>query len=131
MLILNFGHPIRDEVIKTIEKALNINVREIIEIPVCFDPDASFVDQTKSLLDGDKPHLSDREWQTEDIVIVPPSQPVIAQTLIAVLHARMGHFPTIIRLKTEPESTPTRYGLAEIIDLQQVRDQARSLINNG
>jgi hypothetical protein len=37
----------------------------------------------------------------------------------------MGHFPTIIRLKPVQQNFTTQYDVAEIINLEQVRQDAR------
>jgi hypothetical protein len=51
---------------------------------------------------------------------------VIAVTLLAELHGRMGYFPAMLRLRPVTGSTPPRFEVAEIINLQTVRDRARS-----
>jgi hypothetical protein len=37
----------------------------------------------------------------------------------------MGYFPTIIRLRPVANATPPRFEVAELINLQAVRDRAR------
>ncbi len=37
----------------------------------------------------------------------------------------MGYFPACIRLRPVPESLPPRFEVAEILNLQAVRDAAR------
>jgi hypothetical protein len=39
----------------------------------------------------------------------------------------MGYFPTILRIRPVPQSTPLRYEVAEVINLQSVRETARKL----
>jgi hypothetical protein len=46
--------------------------------------------------------------------------------LIAELHGRMGYFPAIVRIRPISGSTPPQFELAEIINLHQIRSQARS-----
>ena len=58
-------------------------------------------------------------------MINPPSYNFGAATLIAELHGRTGYFLPIIRIRPEPDSTPRRFEVAEIINLQAVRDEAR------
>ncbi|MGH2522324.1 MAG: CRISPR-associated protein Csx15, partial [Anaerolineales bacterium] len=41
------------------------------------------------------------------------------------LHGRMGYFPPLIRLRPVQEALPPRYEVAEILNLQAVRDGAR------
>ena len=42
------------------------------------------------------------------------------------LHGRMGYFPPILRLRPEKVNVLTRYVVSEIIDLQSIREVARS-----
>jgi hypothetical protein len=74
----------------------------------------------------DSVDLAPSDWQTQPLLVVPPSLNFIAVTLLAELHGRMGYFPPVVRLRPVAGSTPTRYEVAEIINLQQVRDEARS-----
>ncbi len=46
-------------------------------------------------------------------------------TLLAELHGRMGYFPAIVRIRPVVDSLPPRYEVAEIINLQNVRETAR------
>jgi len=48
-----------------------------------------------------------------------------AFVLLAELHGRIGHFPSLIRLRPLPGSTPTTYEVAELINLQAIREEAR------
>lgn len=44
---------------------------------------------------------------------------------LAELHGRIGHFPVLIRLRPVADSVPTRYEVAELLNLQAIREQAR------
>jgi hypothetical protein len=55
-----------------------------------------------------------------------PSLNHIAACVLAELHGRMGYFPTILRMRPVAGSTPPQFEVAEIINLQAVRDQART-----
>jgi hypothetical protein len=37
----------------------------------------------------------------------------------------MGYFPAVLRLRPVPNTTPPAFELAEILNLQSVREQAR------
>ncbi len=39
--------------------------------------------------------------------------------------ARMGYFAALLRLKPIPNSTPPQFQVAEVINLQALRDEAR------
>jgi len=74
---------------------------------------------------ADRAGMAPAEWQTAPLLINPPALNSIAAALLAELHGRMGYFPPIVRLRPVAGSTPTRYEVAEVINLQEVRDQAR------
>src|SRR5205814_2912181 len=68
--------------------------------------------------------LSSEEWQTSPLLINPPGYAPAAFVLLAELHGRIGHFPSLIRLR--PKSGPvTAYEVAELLNLQAIREQAR------
>jgi hypothetical protein len=123
MVIINFSHPLTEEQLAQIEALAGQKVERVIEIPTQLDPAAPFAPQVEEL--ADKVGFSPREWQTLPILINPPSLNFIAVTLLAELHGRMGYFPTIIRLRPVANATPPRFEVAELINLQAVRDRAR------
>ena len=123
MIVLNFSHPLTDTQLRTIEQMTGAVIDHIKEIPVMFKHDRSFADQARFL--ADQCELTPTQWQTEPIVVVPPALNFITAVLLAELHGRMGFFPPIVRLRPVEGSTPPRFEVAEIIKLQEVRDQAR------
>ena len=46
--------------------------------------------------------------------------------LLAELHGRIGHFPSLIRLRPLAGSTPTTYEVAELLNLQTIREMAHT-----
>ena len=72
------------------------------------------------------PGLSPQQWQTETILVNPPSYNFLTAALLAELHGRMGYFPPILRLRPFKDSLPPRFEVAEIINLQHIRDEART-----
>jgi len=123
MVIINFSHPLTEEQLAQIEALAGQKVERVMEIPTQLDPAAPFAPQVAEL--ADKVGFSPREWQTLPILINPPSLNFIAVALLAELHGRMGYFPTIIRLRPVANATPPRFEVAELINLQAVRDRAR------
>ncbi len=98
-------------------------MNNIIDVKTMFDNNRSFAEQVQELLDSVT--LTPTQWQTEQIVIVPPALSYITAVLLAELHGRMGYFPTIIRLRPVEGAVPPRFEVAEIINLQEVRENAR------
>lgn len=123
MIILNFSHPLTDEQIAQVEDLTGRTVEHVVRRQAQFDNETDFGPQVRALADGCE--LSATEWQTAPIVFVPPALNVIAVLLMAELHGRMGYFPPCLRLRPVKGSVPTRYEVAEILDLQGQRDNAR------
>jgi hypothetical protein len=125
MLLINFSHPLTPAQTAEIEPLTGAAIERTIAAPAQFDHAQPFVPQVEALL-AQIP-LSAEEWQTAPILMVPPALNVITAVLLAQLHGRMGYFPAIVRIRPIEGSTPTRYEVAEIINLQVVRDAARLL----
>ena len=123
MILLNFSHPITPEQQAQIEAFPGQKIERIIHLLVQFDAQQPFLPQLEALL-AEAP-LSSEEWQTLPILINPPALNVIAALLLAELHGRMGYFPPIVRLRPVKDSTPPRFEVAEILNLQEVREAAR------
>jgi hypothetical protein len=123
MILLNFTHPLTEEQVGQIEAVTGQAVAEVRDVPAQLDPQQPFGPQVQALVEACR--LMPEEWQTQPILVNPPSLNVIAAVLLAELHGRMGYFPPVIRLRPIAGSTPPRYEVAEIINLQDVRDEAR------
>jgi hypothetical protein len=124
MLLINFTHPLSPAQLAAVETLAGRPVERVIDAPAAFDHALPFIDQVAALVDSTG--LSPAEWQTTPLVVNPPALAVIAATLIAELHGRMGYFPAILRIRPVAGSTPPVYEPAEIINLQAVRDAART-----
>jgi len=123
MILINLGHPLSDEHLRAIEGCLAQPVTRHIEQKVHLDAEAPFTDQVVALVDA--LGLTSREWQSEPILINPPTLNVIAVALLAELHGRMGYFPPMVRLRSVAGAVPPRFEVAEVLDLQGLREQAR------
>lgn len=124
MLLLNFAHPLTSEQIEQIEHATLIPAPlAVTDVPTQFDPSQSYVEQARTLIDGIS--LSSTEWQTASLLINLPGHSSIAACVLAELHGRTGHFPSIIRLKFVETLAAPSYELAEVINLQTARELGR------
>jgi len=70
--------------------------------------------------------LTPHEWQSTPLIVIPPALSFIAVVVLAELHGRMGYFPTVARLRPIAGTTPPQFEIAEVMNLQAVRDAARS-----
>jgi hypothetical protein len=123
MILLNFSHPLTEEHVAQIEHITGQKVERVLEVKTKFDHERPFAEQVRELVDSIG--FSPEEWQTLPLIVHPPALTFIAVTLLAELHGLMGYFPAIIRLKPVEGSVPPRYEVAEVINLQAVRDKAR------
>jgi len=127
MILLNFSHPLTADHLAQIQALAGAQVERVIEAAVQFDTAQPFVPQVQALL-AQIP-LTAAEWQTTPLLIVPPALNFITAVLLAELHGRMGYFPPIVRLRPVPNALPPRFEVAEIINLQAVREAARTRRN--
>lgn len=123
MLLLNFTHPLPPAQLDRLAELAGRPVVEVRERMAQFDHTRPFADQVAEMVNA--VDLSPAQWQTEAILVNPPALAPIAAVLIAELHGRMGYFPAIVRVRPVAGSTPPGYEVAEIINLQAVRDAAR------
>ncbi len=123
MLILNFTHPITPDQRAQIESLANTHITDIRTIPVQINQEEQLEHQITDIVNS--VGLSSEEWQTLPLLINPPGYAPAAFVLLAQLHGRIGHFPTLIRLR--PKHGPiTSYEVAELLNLQTIREIART-----
>lgn len=123
MILLNFSHPLTPEQVAAIEALTGATVARRVDVPVQFDEQQPFSLQVRGLLH--KVDLSAADWQTQPILVVLPSLNFITAALLAELHGRMGYFPPVVRTRPVADRIPRAYEVAEILDLQQMREEAR------
>ncbi|MDI6631877.1 MAG: CRISPR-associated protein Csx15 [Thermoanaerobacteraceae bacterium] len=123
MVLLNFSHPLTAEQLRQLAELARAKVDRTVEIDAQIDPQQPIVPQVAAM--ADRAGLTPQEWQTLPILINPPSLNFSAVTLLAELHGRCGYFPAAVRLRPVPGSVPPRFEVAEIVNLQAVREEAR------
>lgn len=123
MILLNFTHPLTAEQIAQTQTLTGQPIEEVIELRVQFDHQQPFLPQLAELLAD--PRLAALDWQHASLLVNPPALNFITALLIAELHGRMGYFPPILRLRPIAGSLPPRFEVAEVLNLQTVRDEAR------
>ena len=123
MLILNFTHPLTPNQRAQIEALADTTIEDIRTIPIQINQSEPLAPQITAIVDSID--LSSEEWQTLPLLINPPGYAPAAFVLLAELHGRIGHFPSLIRLRPMANSTPTTYEVAELLNLQTIREEAR------
>jgi hypothetical protein len=123
MILLNFAHPLTEAQRAQIEALTDQTLERVVDIPSQIDPQQPLAPQVAAMVD--QAGLSPSEWQTLPLLINPPALNFSAVVLLAQIHGRCGYFPPCLRLRPVPDSLPRRFEVAEILDLQTVRDEAR------
>lgn len=124
LTLLNLSHPLTAAHLAAVEALAGARIERVIEHGTQFDVERPFIPQVVALVDGIG--LSPVEWQTLPLLVNPPALNYIAVALLAELHGRMGYFPSVLRLRPVQGSTPPRFEVAEILNLQAMRDEART-----
>jgi hypothetical protein len=127
MLLLNFGHPLTDAQLSRVRELAGREVERIIAVPTHLDHERPFDEQVRELLTTVP--LTPEQWQTTPMIINPPSLAPITAVLLAEIHGRSGFFPTILRLRPVTRTMPPQFEVAELLNLQSVRDTARTRRN--
>ena len=123
--LINFAHPITDEQKAQIENIVNESVH-IIDVKTQLDNDTPFGPQATALVDQAVEAMGGPEAiQTTPVVVNLPGLAPAAAAVLAELHGRMGYFPPVLRLKPVPGPV-RKFEVAEVIDLQGMREQART-----
>lgn len=122
MLLLNYSHPLTTEQLAQMAALLGAEP-EVRRIAVQIDQALPLAEQVGALADAAA--MTPDDWQTTPLIVNLPGFAPAAAALLAELHGRCGGFPTMLRLRPLPDSTPTTYEVAEVINLQTLRERAR------
>ncbi len=123
MILLNFSHPLTPAHLSQVQALTGQVVERVVEVNSQIDPQQALLPQASALVEACG--LSPAEWQTQPLLVVPPSLNFSAVALLAEIHGRCGYFPAHLRLRPVQGSLPPQYEVAEVLDLQAVRDAAR------
>ena len=124
MVLLNFAHPLTAEHLAQVRALTGRPVARVVDAPVQADPGRPLTEQIAEI--ADRAGLTAEEWQTLPLVVNPPGYAPAAVALLAELHGRMGYFPAVLWMRPAPGSTPRQFQVGEVLNLQAVRDAARS-----
>lgn len=123
MLLLNFGHPLTATQLARVSELAGREIDGIIPVATHFDHARPFDEQVRELLA--RVPLTTEQWQTAPLLLNPPTLAPIAAVLLAEFHGRCGYFPTLVRLRPVPGCTPPQFEVAELLNLQVIRNAAR------
>ena len=122
-LLLNYAHPLTAQQLEQASTLLG-QQPELLDIETQIDRSRPLVEEVLRLVDA--AGLDAAAWQTRALLLNPPALATLALALIAALHGRCGYFLPIMHIRPVPDALPPRYEVAEIVNLQQLREQART-----
>lgn len=125
MILLNFAHPLTPDHLAAVETLTGAPIARVIQAQSQFEAGQPFAPQAQALVA--RVGLTPEEWQTLPLLLNLPSLSSIAALVLAEIHGRAGYFPAVLRLRPVPESVPPQWDVAEIVDLQAVREAGRRL----
>jgi hypothetical protein len=123
MILLNFSHPLTPAQVAQIEALAGQAVARVVEVHSQIDPQQPLGPQITALVES--AGLTPAQWQNEPLLVNPPSLNYSTVLVMAELHGRMGYFPSCVRLRPVPNAVPPQFEVAELLNLQTVRDTAR------
>lgn len=123
MVLLNFGHPLTSEQVKVTGEITARDLAAIIDAAVRLDLDKPIQPQLEEVIDDIAGRV---DLENEPYLVSLPSLNIATAVVLAMLHGQSGHFPSVLRLKPVQGTHPPRYVVAEIVDLQAIRNAARS-----
>lgn len=126
-ILLNLsGHPLQEspQRAEAVRKTLGWPTEDldIMDVKVPTIPtDSRFAEKACTLLTG--VNITESEWQTLPMAVIPPGFGPLCAVLLADLHGRMGYFPQMAYFAREDDVWVLR---PEVIGLQSIRDEGRS-----
>jgi hypothetical protein len=123
VILLNFAHPLTGEHLAQVTALLG-QEPEKREIVAQVDRERPLGEVARELVDAAA--LTPAEWQSVPLVINPPGLAPLAVGLIAEVHGRCGYFPAMLNVRPVADAVPPSYEVAEIVNLQALRDAARA-----
>lgn len=122
LLVLNYSYPLTPAQLAQVAAICGVSpeVRDLAAQIERFHPLAEVACAL-----ADAVGFSPEDWQTTPLLLNPPALASLALALIAELHGRCGGFPALINVRPVADSLPTRYEVAEVLNLQSLREAAR------
>lgn len=123
MHVINFAHPLTQHQCEQLELLCGKRIDQVIDVRVHVSHDEALGPQAIGIVNTAS--LTNQQWQTLPLAIVPPSLSPVACACMAEIHGRCGYFPAIVRLRPRPDSVPPIFDVEEIVNLQHIREKAR------
>jgi hypothetical protein len=124
MILLNFAHPLTRDHLAQVAALTGQTVARVLDVPLQLDLARPLEAQVSAAVE--RAGLTPEEWQTAAILVNPPGYAPAAAALLAELHGRIGYFPALLWVRPVTDSLPRKFEVAGVINLQAMRDAART-----
>ena len=124
MIIVNFSHPLTAQQIQQLQSLGTATVERVIDVKTQLEESAGFTAQVAALVDS--VGFSPADWQTLPFAVNLPSLSIAAALVLSEIHGRAGFFPAVLRARPLKDTLLREFEIAEILNLQAVRDAART-----
>jgi hypothetical protein len=122
MIVVNFSHPLTEAQRTQIAHAIGVEP-EVRDVNAQIDREPPLGDVAAALVDA--AGLTPVAWQTLPLIINPPALAPLASVVLAEIHGRAGGFPALLNIRPRANSLVTEYEVAEVINLNAIRERAR------
>jgi hypothetical protein len=123
MILLNYAHPLTEGQLAQVAELAGA-VPDVRTSATQIDPQQPLLPQAAALADA--AGLDSHTWQAAPLIVGLPGLAALSAVLLAEIHGRSGHFPAIIRLRPVAGALITSYEIAEVVNLEVLRAQART-----
>jgi hypothetical protein len=122
-VLVNLSHPFTDDQLAELMVLVGSRPERCVDVRVQFDDAVDYTNQATALVYA----ITEAGVRlgTDQIVLNPPAHSAIASIVLAMLHGRSGGFPAILRMK-RAAGPLGGWAVAEVVNLQAVREQART-----
>jgi hypothetical protein len=124
MIVINYSHPLTEMQLTQLDELIGQEEVQLIETSVKYDDEIRFEVQTSMMLES--LGLTSEKWQSSSLLLILPGYAPASACILAEIHGRLGYFPSLVRMRRLTHPNPLQFEIAEIINLQGIRDRARS-----
>ncbi|KGM12881.1 hypothetical protein N869_01015 [Cellulomonas bogoriensis 69B4 = DSM 16987] len=124
MIVLSCSHPLTEPQLERLQVLAGGARLRVLEPDLAhLDLDGDLVGQVRRALDALP--LRGSDWESLPFLVSLPALSLSAAVLVAEVHGRCGHFPTVVR-RVRSRGPVVMFEVADLIGLQDVRTSARA-----
>lgn len=127
LLIINLYHALQPEQLEALADLLAGREFHVVDVLIQFQVSQPYEEQIKALVGQCADLMLEKGAAPENSMIIPPAQNFITAGLLAYWHGLFGFFPSVVRIGKREGGVTPEFKIAEIMNLDDYRNQARQL----